>query len=125
MKIYISGQITGLEKIEYENNFRDAKRFINMAYSAPWDITVSPLDITPFLGNCKRTITVLNYSGEYKVKHWSEFYKENWLNYMINDIRSLRKCTHIAMHPNWIESRGAVIEYFLAKFIFKQKIIWL
>lgn len=31
----------------------------------------------------------------------------------------------LQVQKNWIESRGAVIEYYFAKFIFKQKVIWL
>ena len=50
---------------------------------------------------------------------------ENWLCYMINDIRAQRKCTHSAFQKNWINSKGAVIEYFFAKFIFKQIIVFL
>lgn len=125
MKIYISGKISGLEKEEYEFLFRMAIKRAIQETDCGLDDIINPLDLKPFLGNCKRTITIFNQSGEYKVKHWSEIYKENWLNYMINDIRALRKCTHIAMQKNWIDSRGAIIEYYAAKFIFKLQIIWL
>ena len=42
---------------------------------------------------------------------------------MWNDIKELRKCTHIAMQPNWEESKGAFIEHFIAKFIFRLKVM--
>ena len=107
MKIYISGQITGLTEKEYTENFIEAtvkvcKRDI---IQGRWRIgelmIVNPLDIKPLFGIKK------------------------WLFFMISDLKKLRECTHIAMQPNWIESRGAIIEYFFAKFIYKIKIIWL
>lgn len=101
MKIYISGQITGLNEDCFLDNFHDSKLqlfskfgFLNMTY-------VNPLELKPFLG------------------------VKNWLCYMINDIRALRKCTHIAMQKNWVNSKGSVIEYFIAKFILKLEVIWL
>ena len=42
---------------------------------------------------------------------------------MWNDIRMLRKCTHIALIPNWTDSMGATIEFFIGKFILKLKVI--
>jgi len=101
MKIYISGKISGLSEKEYSKKFRDAKRFINREYDTPWDITINPLDLKPFLGI------------------------KSWLCYMITDLYHLRKCSHIAMQKNWTDSKGAVIEYFFAKFIFKLQVIWL
>ncbi len=99
MKIYISGKITGLQEKEYQTNFFEAYKKLKKIYNCPR--FVFPIGIQPFLGIKK------------------------WLFYMINDIRELKKCTHIAMQPNWVDSKGAVIEYFFAKFIFKQQIIFL
>ena len=50
---------------------------------------------------------------------------KSWLFFMIADLWQLRKCTHIAMQPNWSDSRGAVIEYYYAKFILKLEVVWL
>ena len=101
MKIYISGQITGLEFKEAELNFAKVYfNFVTFENLKSYNI-VNPLNLNPLFGIKK------------------------WLCYMITDIRKLRTCTHIAMQPNWINSRGAVIEYFCAKFIFKLQIIWL
>ena len=98
MKIYISGKISGLSEKEYKYNFFECQDIINHKYGREW---INPLDIKPFLGvKC-------------------------WFCYMIMDLLALRKCTHIAMQRNWIDSKGSVIEYFFAKFIFKIKIIWL
>lgn len=50
---------------------------------------------------------------------------KKWIFFMIKDILAQRRCTHSAFQPNWTESKGAVIEYFFARFIFKQEIIFL
>ena len=100
-KCYISGKISGLEKWQYIDNFFDANQQLLKTKQFYSNQIISPLNLKPFLGiKC-------------------------WLCYMITDIAVLRKCTHIAMQKNWTDSRGAVVEYFAAKFIFKLKIIWL
>lgn len=99
--IYISGKISGLGIEEYTAIFDDAET--ELQYYGGFSIgnIVNPVKLKPFLGiKC-------------------------WLCYMINCNRAQRKCTHTAMISNWTDSRGAVIEYFFAKFIFKQDIIWL
>lgn len=98
MIVYISGKISGLTKEEYTQNFFDSTDFVFNNYS---ENTINPLDIKPLFG-----------------------IKKYWF-YMAADIWQLRKCTHIAAQKNWIDSKGAFIEVFLAKFIFKQQIIWL
>lgn len=101
MKIYISGQITGLNEEEYTSNFNWAvKKVCATTYCMSSDV-INPLSIRPSFGVKK------------------------WLFFMIADLMALRSCTHIAMQPNWIYSKGAVIEYFFARFIYKLKIIWL
>jgi len=102
MKIYISGQITGLSEKEYRKNFRDATWKLWELYKDEFIVnSINPLDLKPFLGI------------------------KSWLCYMITDLYHLRKCTHIAMQSNWVDSKGATIEYYFAKFIFKLQIIWL
>ena len=103
MKIYISGQITGLSEKEYKDNFNksDYDLFIKYTKQGAYPKIINPLNIAPLFG----------------VKKWTFF--------MLSDLIELRKCTHIAMQKNWINSKGAVIEYFFAKFIFKLEIIFL
>ena len=104
MKCYLSGKISGLEKREYEMNFEKAEHDLYYKYYELFEDfsdIVNPLDIKPLFG-IKR-----------------------WLFFMAADLWELRKCTHIAMQPNWIESKGAVIEYFYAKYILKLKVIFL
>jgi hypothetical protein len=96
MKIYISGKISGLEKHEYESNFELAEEFLKK--TSEFLVTINPLRIKPFLG-----IRV-------------------WLCFMIADLWELRKCDAIYLQKNWVNSKGAVIEYFFARFIWKKKI---
>lgn len=97
MKIYISGKISGLESSEYIHNFLQAEKQIR----GRGVVVVNPIKINPLFG----------------IKHWIFF--------MVADLCELRKCTHMAMQPNWTDSKGAVIEYYFAKFIFKQTIYFL
>lgn len=99
MKVYISGKISGLTENEFTKNFDFATYHIEADYQP--DEIVNPIDIKPLFGIKK------------------------WIFFMIADIWKLRKCTHIAMQKNWIDSKGACIEHFLAKFIFKHEIIYL
>ena len=96
-KIYISGQITVLSIQDATHNFIKAEERCKSRYST----VINPLKITPLFGIKK------------------------WLFYMAADLYQLKKCTHIAMQKNWIHSKGAVIEYFIAKFILKLEVIWL
>ena len=96
-KIYLSGKISGLPINQAIANFQFAKFDLRRIKA---DL-INPLDIKPFLGI------------------------KTWLCYMIADIYQLRKCDTIAMLPNWPDSKGAVIEYYAAKFIFKHEIIFL
>ena len=98
-RIYLSGKISGLHPEIARQNFRFSERELCKFYNA--DEVVNPFNIRPFLGI------------------------RTWICYMIADIRELSTCTHAAFMYNWRESRGAVIEYFFARFIFKQDIIWL
>jgi len=99
MKVYLSGQISGLKTCEYRNNFFQVEKSFWLKFK---DVEViNPLDLKPFLGfKC-------------------------WFCYMIIDLYYLRKCTHISMQSNWINSRGAHWEHYFAKFIFKLEVIYL
>lgn len=102
MICYLSGKISGLTEKEYTKNFNDAAHETWVKYPDLYYVNIiNPIKIKPFLG----------------IKHW--------LFYMIADLWQLRKCTHIAMQKNWIDSKGAWLEYGYAKFIFKQTIIFL
>lgn len=99
MKIYISGKISGLHEDDFYSNFGIASDELYKLY--PNADVISPLGITQFSGiKC-------------------------WVCYMITDLYYLRKCTHIAMQKNWIDSKGAWLEYGVAKWIYKLDVIWL
>lgn len=98
-RIYISGKISGLHTENARQNFQFAERELRTFHNP--DEVVNPFNIRPLLGI------------------------RSWIFYMISDIREQSTCTHSAFMYNWRESRGAVIEYFFARFIFKQNIIWL
>lgn len=101
-RVYISGKISGLEKSEYENNFDDAfwKVYEERLVHGSWE-HINPLTIKPLFGIKK------------------------WFSFMVMDLLWLRKCTHCVMQENWIDSRGACIEHYFAKFIFKLQIIYI
>ena len=98
-RIYISGKISGLHPEHARQNFQFAERELRTYHQT--NNIINPFSIRPFLGI------------------------KSWLFYMISDIREQSTCTHSAFMYNWLESRGAVIEYFFARFIFKHHIIFL
>lgn len=87
MKVYISGQISGLPKFWYESKFLEAELYnIDLGRNP-----INPLYLKPFLG-----------------------IKKYWF-YMISDLWALIFCDGIYMLNNWENSRGAKIEHFIAK----------
>lgn len=85
MKIYISGKISGLLIDDVEIIFARYEKEI----VARGHEAVNPL----------------------KLRHD----KHTWLDYMRADIKALMDCDAVFAMPNWIESRGAMIEVKLAK----------
>lgn len=85
MKIYISGRITGLPLSEARQRFADAADLLNaIGFEA-----VNPLN---------------NGLDD----------KATWKEHMVADIRMLLDCDAIYMMDNWLESRGASVEYDIA-----------
>ena len=88
MKIYISGKISGLERGQTIAKFQNAKKRLNL-------------------------------KGYYHISNPMEFckYKDDkmWENYMIECFAELIKCDAIYMLNDWRHSRGARIEYAIAK----------
>lgn len=85
MKIYISGKISGLPPQEARQRFADAADLLKaIGFEA-----VNPLNNG--LAN-----------------------NATWKDHMVADIRMLLDCEAIYMMDNWIESRGASIEYDIA-----------
>lgn len=95
-KIYISGQITGLPKSEYEALFNDAeKKLRTQGYDVvtPLRVKIDPAEIDP-------------------KKHTDN---EIWKAHLKADITELIRCHAVYMLPNWERSEGATLEHAIAK----------
>lgn len=88
MKIYISGPITGTT--DYLERFAFTHRIITEQFQSAE--VVNPVDITAHLP---------------EGSHWGA--------YMDLCVKALKSCTHIHMMDGWESSRGATVEFFLAK----------
>ena len=86
MKIYISGKITGLEKEVYTKQFARAEAFYK---TSGFDV-VNPVTI-----------------GEEILKNNP---KAKWEDFMKEDLKALKTCTHIVLLEGWEESKGAKME---------------
>jgi len=86
-KVYISGQITGLEFADAYSKFEFAEKFIN---SLTHNVAVNPM----------------------KLDH---VHDQTWESFMVEDIRALFSCDAIYLLSNWEESKGARIEKAIAK----------
>lgn len=87
MKIYISGQITGLSYEEAHKSFSNAQSFLE---SVGFDVVVNPMN-----------------NG---LPH-----EAPWEQHIVKDIEMLLECKAIYMMGNWIESRGARCEHHIAQ----------
>lgn len=82
VKVYISGQISGLDPFEAESRFDKAEEFlqgIGIDVVNPWD----------------------NGLPE----------ESTWIQHLCKDLELLNECSHIYMLDGWQLSRGACIEY--------------
>jgi hypothetical protein len=87
-RCYIAGKITGLPKEDWQYNFNVAAKHVetHLYYEA-----VNPIEKVP--------------------------YKEGkgWWYYMVRDVYYILGCNAIYMQSNWRESKGARIEFIIAK----------
>ena len=81
--IYLSGKMTGLAESEYKENFRDAELF----YRACGYEVVNPCNLSDIVLKRKPDAT--------------------YEDFMAEDLRALRSCTHIALLEGWENSPGA------------------
>ena len=86
MRIYLSGKITGLDKEVYTKQFARAENF----YKAGGFDVVNPVVI-----------------GEVVLKNNPN---AKWEDFMKEDLKALRTCTHIVLLEGWEESKGAKME---------------
>lgn len=85
-RVYIAGKVTGLDTNEYRNNFAKAVEFATEYFGVE---TVNPI----LLGGEEYT----------------------WQENMKFCIAELLKCDTVIFIPGWETSRGAVLEYKIAK----------
>ena len=86
MRIYLSGKITGREKEDYTRQFARTESFYK---TGGFDV-VNPVTI-----------------GEVILKNNP---KAKWEDFMAEDLKALRTCTHIVLLEGWEESKGAKME---------------
>ena len=86
MRIYLSGKITGREKEDYTRQFARAESFYK---TGGFDV-VNPVKI-----------------GEVILKNNPN---AKWEDFMKEDLKALRTCTHIVLLEGWEESKGAKME---------------
>ena len=87
MRIYISGQITGLDIEVAKAYFKQTELQLKENGHTP----VNPMEVLP-----------------YHPDH-------TWHDYMAEDIKALLYCEAILMLDNWTNSKGAKIEHDIAK----------
>lgn len=89
MKVYISGQISGLPYNLAYNKFRDAEIAVN-----EWAEAVNPMQLDVM----------------------SKDNSPQWVDYMLTDLDVLmRECEGIYMLRDWRQSKGARIEHAIAE----------
>ena len=90
-KIYISGQVAGLDKEIYEDKFNSAEEYLKTIFEeCP---IANPIKFTSHMNPVLHT----------------------WSQYMLISIEELLKCEIIYMLDNWQLSKGAKIELAIAK----------
>ena len=87
MKIFISGRITGLHLSVAKRRFNQAEDYLKrLGYDA-----INPMKVTPYNPQLE------------------------WKHYMISGIKELMECESIYLLTGWHESKGARIEFEIAK----------
>ena len=87
MKIYISGKITGYEISEAAKKFKESENYLLEKGFEP---------VNPF-----------------NLSKWNP--DKTWKDYMIDDIKGLFDCEAIFMQSDWGQSKGARVEYAIAR----------
>lgn len=91
-------------------------------------ITNNPNYVEQFTKAEKIIKTILPYETIFNPVSFNSKYSPNvthWSDYMRLDIIQLAKSNIIVMLPNWWKSKGARIEWLLAKFVFDIEIRYL
>ena len=89
MKVYLSGQVSGLTPVEYRANFSAAAAQVAKMFAGESDLTIIDPTTLPEIHS-------------------------QWADYILRDLIILRDCDVIAMLPDWERSIGARIENLFA-----------
>lgn len=108
MIIYVSGPISDADPDVVESNKRQMAKATMVLRSAGYEV-VCPLEVKPCDdGSC----------GGVGDHTW-----QCWLRYDIVEML-VRRCTHIMLLPGWAESRGAKLEFRVARGIGMSMLFW-
>ena len=87
-KVYISGKITGLDLDYVNKKFNNSEEFL---HSLGYDDIINPMKYSPIVED------------------------KTWEEYLIEDIKILFECDVIYLQNDWGTSKGARLEYAVAK----------
>jgi hypothetical protein len=90
MKLYIAGKISGLNYNDALKKFSDAAEMLRGLGHEP----VNPMEVNGLDGDGK---------------------EHPWAEYMKRDIPVLLQCDGIYLLPDWDESKGAMLEHYIAR----------
>jgi hypothetical protein len=111
MIVFISGPMTGIEN----NNIRafdQAERDINQAFKKqPYLKVINPVKIA------KKVQDSFNEVNQILARYHSSYKKiePSWADYMRMDIVYLCQCTHVLFLEGYQDSKGSVMEMYIAK----------
>lgn len=98
-KVYIAGPMTGVKDWNFPAFFEAEKTLVSMGYEV----------VNPAHNNGDTLELALEDAGS------PEAPKRDWLYYIRRDLPQLLHCDVICLLPNWKDSKGAKLEYEVAK----------
>jgi hypothetical protein len=98
-KVYIAGPMTGVKDWNFPAFFEAEKTLVSMGYEV----------INPAHNNGENLEIALENAGS------PDAPKRDWLYYIRRDLPQLLYCDVICLLPNWELSKGANLEYQVAK----------
>jgi len=98
-KVYIAGPMTGVDNWNFPAFFDAEKTLVSLGYEV----------VNPAHNNGDTLELALEDAGS------PEAPKRDWLYYIRRDLPQLLHCDVICLLPNWKDSKGAKLEYEVAK----------
>ena len=109
MKIYISGKISGRPLQEAMKHFEEAEEFLKDKYKNFEAEIINPFKL-PHLE--AKNLEMQKALSNFRLKILDE---EIWRAYMKEDVAEIFKCSALYMLKDWGSSKGARVEYAIAK----------